>query len=197
MSIDLTVPLRALRDGPVARRWHIEDPEVLGEVPEGLDALDVTLEVARGPREGYRARGRLAGSARLECRRCLDPVRVEIDAPVDAWFRPEEEVTPGEEGVFPMPAHASEIDLVPVLREEVWVGLPEYVVCREDCEGLCPRCGARLGVEECDCPPPEPDDRWAALEAVRDRLGGSDDARATTERGSGKGGGPGESAGEP
>jgi uncharacterized protein len=48
--------------------------------------------------------------------------------------------------------------------------LPMSVLCRDDCAGLCPRCGADLNEGSCDCTDDEMDPRWAALEALRMKL---------------------------
>jgi uncharacterized protein len=82
-------------------------------------------------------------------------------------------VTPGEDGVWPYAANAGEIDLTPALREDLLLAIEGYPVCQDACAGLCPSCGARLGEEDCSCPPPDPDPRWAALmgrEASRETL---------------------------
>jgi uncharacterized protein len=53
-----------------------------------------------------------------------------------------------------------------MIREELILAVPEYVLCREECRGLCPRCGKDLNEGPCACRP-EPDPRWAALEALK------------------------------
>jgi uncharacterized protein len=49
------------------------------------------------------------------------------------------------------------------LREELLLATPAYPVCKADCKGMCPSCGARLGEEACDCATEEVDPRWDAL----------------------------------
>jgi len=44
--------------------------------------------------------------------------------------------------------------------------MPHSVLCRRDCVGLCATCGHNLNEGPCDCPPPEPDARWAALKGL-------------------------------
>lgn len=168
MAETLTVRISGLRQGPVARTWHLEAPsEALGEIPDGVRVVEVSVELRGEGRGGVRARGGLSGEARLSCRRCLAPVDVSFESDLDAWFRDPELVTPGEDGVWELEADAAEVDLSGAIREELWLALPDYVVCEDACEGLCPGCGVRLGEEECRCPPPAPDPRWEALEALR------------------------------
>ena len=67
---------------------------------------------------------------------------------------------------------ATEIDdhhmlsLGPVLWQNIMLALPARALCRPGCAGLCPSCGQNLNLGPCGCQP-EPDPRWAALDAVR------------------------------
>lgn len=44
-----------------------------------------------------------------------------------------------------------ELDLDELVSEEVSLSLPSKILCKEDCKGLCPKCGANLNVKKCDC----------------------------------------------
>ena len=55
------------------------------------------------------------------------------------------------------------------IRDELILAAPRYLQCRDDCRGLCPRCGQDLNAGPCGCAP-EPDPRWSALYALRERL---------------------------
>ena len=103
------------------------------------------------------ARARWAG----ECRRCLQPVDGELTADVDELF-----VNDYEEGET-YPIGGDHIDLEPLAREALVLALPLAPLCRPDCAGLCPTCGADLNRGPCDCPPADTDPRWAALDALR------------------------------
>ena len=43
------------------------------------------------------------------------------------------------------------LDLDELIHEEVVLSLPSKILCKEDCKGLCPQCGANLNYEKCDC----------------------------------------------
>jgi uncharacterized protein len=64
--------------------------------------------------------------------------------------------------IYPVDPDARELDLRPALREEWLLAQPRYVLCRDDCKGLCPRCGADLNAAQCSCPP-QTDSRWEGL----------------------------------
>ncbi len=70
--------------------------------------------------------------------------------------------------VFVLPPNAAELDLRPAIREQWLLAAPSYVLCRDDCKGLCPRCGADLNAGACACLP-EADGRWEGLQALRDQ----------------------------
>ena len=56
----------------------------------------------------------------------------------------------GDEGEA-YPIVDGEIDLTPLLTEEIIANIPIKVLCREDCQGLCPQCGANLNDNPCKC----------------------------------------------
>lgn len=60
-----------------------------------------------------------------------------------------------------------EIDLAPLVREQILLALAARPLCAEDCQGLCPRCGANLNQTRCDCPTDAGDSRLAALRTLK------------------------------
>ena len=47
---------------------------------------------------------------------------------------------------------ASSIDLTDAIRDALTLELPLRVLCKEDCKGLCPKCGVNLNTGSCSCP---------------------------------------------
>jgi len=60
-----------------------------------------------------------------------------------------------------------EVDLTPPLRERLLLTLPTLPLCRDDCRGLCARCGADLNAGACGCSLDEGDPRLAVLRTLR------------------------------
>ncbi|MGD0339258.1 MAG: DUF177 domain-containing protein [Bacteroidota bacterium] len=60
------------------------------------------------------------------------------------------------------------IDLSNDVRDEILLAIPLKLLCREDCAGLCSRCGKNLNTGQCDCAPAPTDSRWEALARLRD-----------------------------
>ncbi len=94
------------------------------------------------------------------CRRCLQMAYGHLEGPVRETFE-----DPHEEGET-YPLEHDEIDLEPLARETVVLELPQAPLCREDCLGLCPICGADRNESECSCEPPR-DPRWSVLDELR------------------------------
>lgn len=59
------------------------------------------------------------------------------------------------------------VDLVDMLREEVWLAWKPMVVCSETCKGLCRQCGENLNRDECNCSQQDDDNPFAALRQIR------------------------------
>jgi len=59
------------------------------------------------------------------------------------------------------------VDLSAWARDAIALALPDKILCRTDCAGLCPVCGKDLNAEPHAHEAPVPDSRWAALEALR------------------------------
>ena len=57
------------------------------------------------------------------------------------------------------------LDIGEYVRTAVILELPSRFLCREECKGLCPKCGADLNAATCSCGDKEPDPRWDALKA--------------------------------
>ena len=115
--------------------------------------------------DGILVQGVLAVTVDSECGRCLEPVTRTIDVELNERFVPSLTYKPGDDQVFAIDAD-HHIDLKPVLRELVIVSMPLHVLCRPDCEGLCPSCGKDLNEGPCDCQVDDIDPRLAKLRAL-------------------------------
>ena len=126
--------------------------------------VDVT---ARSVGTGVFVRGRISGRLVVPCRRCLEETELEMDEPVDLLFQELEDEEDADGEVYPLPARGTEVDLTEPVREQVLLRVPKYVVCREECRGLCAQCGTNLNDESCDCVPEEKGTPWDALKNVK------------------------------
>ena len=153
--------------------------EVLG-VPEGTAMqLQMRLEAVM---EGVLASGVTQVPLAGECVRCLESIErtLEIDFQ-ELYAYPESDVEDDEASRL----EGDLLDLEPVIRDAVVLALPFQPVCRDDCPGLCPQCGARLADDPDHQHEADIDPRWAALAALAaddSALDDSDDERAGPTR---------------
>ena len=112
---------------------------------------------------------RLAFTARLHgpCYRCLDDAVLEL--PISA--REYQATNPEGSDELRTPYLVDDnLELAAWARDAVALGLPDKILCRADCAGLCPVCGKNLNNEPHTHDEEKTDSRWAALEALREQL---------------------------
>jgi DUF177 domain-containing protein len=167
---------------------------------EGAESLDRTIQPSALPAEDdYRitapvvleakavkdkAKVRIVGHAtttlELTCSRCLEGYPLPVDAEFDLMFLPaadapgpDSETELAEEDINTAFYRDGVIDLGELLHEQFYLTLPMKPLCREDCKGLCPVCGANWNVTTCSCEHRWEDPRLAGLKAL---LKDNDDA---------------------
>lgn len=95
------------------------------------------------------------------CDRCAGEFQRDVSFPIDAVLVTELSSEENEdENIFPLVGDSA--DLEEIVRTVFVLNLDSKLLCREDCKGICPRCGKNLNLGKCDCRK-EPDPRLAAL----------------------------------
>ena len=151
-----TVDGELAADDPV---WVDGDPR-----PDGPVRVTGRLSSA-GPGRYY-WNGHIEGAALMDCRRCLEPVAVSVADDVHAIFAESGDEVADDPDAYALPVRAPVVDLRPAVREQWLLSAPAFAVCRDDCKGLCPKCGTELNAGACDCAP-ETDLRMSALRDLR------------------------------
>ena len=123
---------------------------------------------------GVLADADVRGSVEMPCMRCLSASTQTVALHFRDEFHSKIEVntglplpTPDEEDPFYITENHL-VDLGEAIREYALLELPMRPLCKPDCKGICPSCGADLNVNECDCSNDESDDRFAALKGLLD-----------------------------
>lgn len=171
----LRVDLRAVEDGPVEVSGVIEpgDPVLEGTDVVLGEPIRIQGRITAAGLGRYYWRGHLTTTVVSECRRCLREVRTRLDEPTELMFVTEDEAA-HDPVAYPIPEGTEILDLREPIREELVLDAPNFPLCREDCAGLCDQCGTDLNTGTCDCRP-TPDPRWAALDALKGTLPGSEE----------------------
>ena len=117
-------------------------------------------------------RGKCKTAIEVECARCLRAYRMPVELTVEEELPIEGQpwATELQEDMEELPEEESDplfvdniFDLDEYFRQSILVSVPIKPLCGEDCEGLCPRCGANLNDGPCECPPDLGDSPFAVL----------------------------------
>lgn len=122
----------------------------------------------------------ISGSVEIPCKmfcsRCLVkfdysvPVIIELTARQSAYMDKdyEQELDLEEDEILIL---NKEIDLSELIAQELSLSIPMKPLCKDDCPGLCPKCGSIIGSEGCSCPRNSiSDPRWEKLETLKSRF---------------------------
>jgi uncharacterized protein len=149
-------------------------PEGL-DVDEALEKGEVHLEgehsfsleeggrlrchVERGDNHTVHVQGHLGATLTLECSRCLSPYSFPVQQELELFYLPHEEEAEEEDEVglddrdmVVAYYRDDRLDLGEMVREQFFLATPLKTLCREDCKGLCPTCGANRNLVACACP---------------------------------------------
>lgn len=143
-----------------------------------VEPLTVRLHVHRMGEDLF-LDGEVRGELELACGRCATRYRQPIREPLRLLLEPAGSRVPadpeGAEGLAREGLYlsdelehgwfgGSEFRLDRWVKEAVALGTPVQPLCREDCRGLCPRCGTDLNLERCTC---EPEVRHSPFDVLR------------------------------
>jgi uncharacterized protein len=137
-----------------------------------IEPAEIRGRVGRKGQE-VELRGELAGKVGAACDRCLQPVEIAVRSefrerfvPAVSWRgEPQHELQEEDLNLAVFDGEAIELD--DLVREELLLAVPAHVLCREDCQGLCPVCGIDRNRSSCQCETGETDSRWEGLENLR------------------------------
>jgi uncharacterized protein len=184
---DMQLDLTQIRDAetPVARQF--EPAAVAGgdDAFRVLGPVELVMTVQKDD-DLYQLVGRVRGQMELACSRCLEPFPFAVDAPFDLRYLPQhlnmsgsgaaedadEETDAGGEEVGGDDLTTAfyrddQIDLLQLVREQLYLLLPMKPLHRDDCKGLCPNCGTNLNEGTCGCQTAWEDPRLAPLKGLR------------------------------
>ena len=168
--------LRGFR-GEIDEVARVVAPEAFSLADEDFKVVapvDFRAHVSKDTQK-VRLTGRVKTILETGCGRCLEPFQIPVDAPFDLMFLPE--IEPGPDGDKEVEnddvgvSHYKDdvIDLGEVMREQFFLALPMKPLCRPDCKGLCPICGANRNRQTCDCREEWIDPRLAGLKNLLKR----------------------------
>jgi uncharacterized protein len=137
------------------------------EISEDLPVKDFKGKITFSrTQKGILTQASLTATLPLECTRCLDPVLSTFTSGFTELFVFGETAVSEAELIIPEDGN---IDFAPIIREYLLLDMPRNPLCKEDCAGLCPECGANRNHTQCDCKPEDIDPRFSILKDLLDK----------------------------
>lgn len=149
------------------REYEVEaNTDILGM---GISSLVKGKVKLTRTNRGILVQGTLHTTVPIECSRCLKTFNYALDFDIEEEYFPVIDVNSGvpvdipeEPGSFTIDEHHI-LDLREAIRQNALLAVTMKPLCREDCAGLCTKCGKDLNEGQCDCEKAEIDPRWAKL----------------------------------
>jgi uncharacterized protein len=155
------------------REWLINIPEFSEDEGTHIEGSIRVGGVVTMEGDNLRVHGQVAADLVTVCTRCGEPLVYPLRSEFElrlikghaAEVGTELQLTPEDfdrgyyEGIM--------VDLAPFFREEIALAVPVQILCREDCHGLCPSCGANLNLAPCKCVQKTADPRLAVLRQLK------------------------------
>lgn len=142
---------------PTGSRRTIEIDDILSLDQHEELQVHGKAELLRASK-GILVRGAFTTECHLVCSRCLMPFSQAVAFRAEEEFSPSVEMASGD--ILPLPEDATAftidehhvLDLTELIRQYSLLAAPMKPLCKPDCAGLCPRCGANLNQDACRCP---------------------------------------------
>lgn len=102
----------------------------------------------------------------VKCARCTKDIEQNLSFELEeALVREEDNTDPDSDAIV---FTGNEIDITDIVQMGFFMNVPGKFLCKDDCKGLCPTCGADLNAGDCQCNKEVIDPRWEALKKIMD-----------------------------
>jgi uncharacterized protein len=132
-------------------------PEKNNDQIEAIETpINVKIEIYRVGQK-YVLNGAFKGALRVVCDRCLDTYSQEVSSKFNSFLTPSPEDAEKvelelmEDDMEVAFIKDDEVDLHHIIREQLYLSLPIKCLCRNNCLGLCAKCGCNLNENTCEC----------------------------------------------
>lgn len=143
------------------------------EIPEVCQPVKCVVNVFRSG-DQVLVNGQFNAVLKINCSRCLELAEYPLTAEFTSDFRHAQrksstaskiELTPDELDIVWY--SGNEIDLTEQVRQQLVVNLPMKILCKEDCRGLCLKCGANLNIHPCQCTTEDDENPFRSIPGIR------------------------------
>lgn len=139
-------------------------PSELGLESNFKKPVEVDVNVDKTPRQVYLT-SEIRTSGLFNCDRCIE----DFEHPLKSQFMMLYVFDEMDKGKFPeeevqiISPDTVYIDMADEIRQMILLSVPLKLLCKEDCKGLCPKCGKNRNIESCECREDYVDPRWQGL----------------------------------
>lgn len=170
----MIIELFSIKDSPHKFEFSLEPAEIELEQENVklIETITTTGKLTKGIAR-IDVEGQISTKAEIDCTRCLQSFEKDFEIPFKAsfiapeHFTAEKEAELNESDLDVSVYEDNKIDLTELVREQIILNLPEQIFCREECKGLCAKCGENRNLIDCKCEEKEIDPRWAALKNLK------------------------------
>ncbi|MBQ9885983.1 MAG: DUF177 domain-containing protein [Lachnospiraceae bacterium] len=157
--------LDAVKEYPVSLGFHVFSSK-LGDYPI-VSCEPIVVAITCTDDKHLMIKTKVNLTMEIPCDRCLEPVNVlfdfDVEKEVDMNLTAEERAQGLDELSY---IEDYDLDVDMLIRNELFVHMPVKVLCREDCKGICKKCGANLNNGTCGCDVTELDPRMAVIRDI-------------------------------
>lgn len=138
MKLDLSTLKEPGSRKTLKKQIKLADLTYREQIIETPNFFNVSLTIFN-TRDSYLLQGKLKGEIVLQCSRCLENFDYKINLKIDKEILKKDVNDP------------ERIDISDIFIENILLNIPIKVICKENCQGLCPVCGKNLNKGSCDC----------------------------------------------
>ncbi len=163
---DLTINISRLSEGSHEYDFETE-PKNLDLDARFVDRVVVHADLEKTGRQIF-LRVKVGTKAHFICDRCLDDFGTDLSTQYEIVFITDASAEQGsdEEEMQYLGLDETTIDLGEDVRQFLILAVPLKLLCKEDCQGLCPKCGSNRNKIKCGCRENDADPRWEVLKKV-------------------------------
>ena len=149
---------------PFCVKSDLENTEFLGDEFKFPDGLLIEGKITNNTKSLHLAAA-VKGKMIVQCARCLKPISKDVEFEISEILVKDSETNLTEEDEVVIFSGYS-LDIDDIVINNFLMNVSGKYLCKEDCKGLCSKCGQDLNVGECNCSDDEIDPRWAALAEI-------------------------------
>jgi len=159
----LRINISKISEGIHRRSLEVQPAEI-GMDERFVDPVNIQVTLEKTPKHIY-LKADITSAGAFTCDRCVDDFRREIRTGYKILykFRSDKGIAPDEQEIVYIHPDAGFVDVAEDVRQYAILAVPQKLLCREDCKGLCPTCGINRNRETCKCEAEEVDPRWQGL----------------------------------